>query len=138
MSAELVPAPPPWLALLRNLAAVAAESPALAQGRIRLRGLEPVADGLALDLDAQGVFPGLDGPYRVEIAILRTSRESTLCDVRIAEGRMVAKIANWARKFIPGSFLNEFLRGKAGGALLMEGDRLSINHSALLAWLLKK
>jgi hypothetical protein len=138
MSTEIQPSPPPLLALLRNLAAAAAESPALAQGKVRLRSVEPVADGVALEVEARGVHFLVNGPYRVALAVLRTSRESTLCDVRIAEGRMVGKLFNWGLKLIPNALLNELLRGRAGGALHMEGDRILVNHQALIAWLLKK
>lgn len=138
MSTEVVPAAPPLLALLRNLALVAAQAPAAAQGKVRLRGMDPLGDGVALELDVRDIFPGVDGAYRVEVAILHTGRESTLCDLRIAEGRTAAKVLNWMRRLVPGTLVNPWLKGKAGGALRMEGDRLLVDHQSLIAWLLRR
>jgi hypothetical protein len=135
---ELLPPVPPLLALIRNVAVAIAASSAGSGKSVRVRDMEPLPDGMALAVEAQGINFLLDGNYRVEVAVLRTSRESTLCDVRIAEGRVVGRLLNWGRKLLPDALLNGLLQGKAGGALRMEGDRVAIDHAALIKWALKK
>jgi hypothetical protein len=142
-SVEVVLSPPPVLALIGNLVAAVARSPALAGKPVQVRRVDPLPDGLAFSLEARGINFLVDGPYRLELAVLRTNRDSTLCDVRIAAGpgypgKMVGTLFNWGLKLIPNALLNGLLRDKAGGAVHMEGDRIAVNHKALIAWLLKK
>ena len=138
MPTEVSTSPPPLLALLCNLAAAAAQSPALSLGNVWLRSVQPLPDGLALQVEARGINFLIDGAYRVQVAVLRTDREGTLCDVRVAEGRVVGQLVNWGLKLIPNVVLNELLRGRAGGALRMDGDRVYVDHAVLVAWLLRK
>jgi hypothetical protein len=135
--AQIVPGSPPLLTLLGHLVAAAARSPALSSRAVRVKGVEPLPDGLAISANADGVNLLVDGTYRVELVVLHTSRESSLCDVHIAEGRALGKLVNWGIKLVPNPFLNNLLRGKAGGAIQLEGDRVVIDHRALVAWLLK-
>lgn len=134
---ELAPPVPPLLALLHNLVAAAAQAPALQQRPVRVHSVKALPDGLALEIEARGLNVLVDGRYRVEVAILRTRRESTLCDVRVARGRVAGALFNWGLKLLPNTVLNALLRGHAGGALRMEGDRVLVDHQALIAWLLK-
>ena len=135
---ELLPPVPPLLALIRNVTVALAASAQASAKSVQVQDLEPGPDGVTLAVEARGINFLVDGSYRVEVAVLRTSKESTLCDVRIAEGRVVGRLLNWGRKLIPDALLNGLLKGKAGGALRMEGDRIVIDHAALVKWALKK
>jgi hypothetical protein len=135
---KLAPPLEPLLALIRNLVAAAAQAPTTRQRPVRVHSVQALPDGLALEIEARGLNVLVDGGYRVEVAILRTCRESTLCDVRVVQGRVAGTLLNWSLKLLPNSVLNALLRGHAGGALSMEGDRVLVDHQALIAWLLRK
>jgi hypothetical protein len=140
MTDAVTPAPPPLLAALGQLAATyLAARPG---GKVRIHGVEATSDGVAVDAEVKALANGLgilvNGRYRIELAVLRTGKESTLCDVRIAEGRAAGRLLNWGLRLVPGSLLNGLLRGQAGGSLHWEGDRVRIDHQALVEWLLRR
>src|SRR5690348_5562883 len=118
---EIVPAPSPLLLLIGNVAAAVARSRAMADKPVKVQRVDTTPDGLAFAVEAQGINFLVDGPYRVELEVLRTTRESTLCDVRVAEGRMVGRLFNWGLKLIPNALLNGMLKGQAGGSIQIEG-----------------
>jgi len=129
-------APPPLLVALCQLAvAVLARRPG---GKIRVHGIAPTPDGLAIEADINMLGPLLGGRYRIEATILRTGKESTLCEVRIVEGRAAGRLLGWGLRLLPKSLLNGLLGGQAGGALQWEGDRMRIDHAALAQWLTRR
>jgi hypothetical protein len=136
MAGEIARASGPLLLLLRNLALAAGSSPALAARPVRLRALELTPAGLAATLDVRGLNALVDGSYRAELTLLASGSDRTQCTVKLTEEHVRARLVNLGLKLAPNWLLNELVKGRWGGALRFEGDRLVVEHGPLLDWLL--
>ncbi len=92
--------------------------------------LDPTGLTFHLSLERFPASPG--GGYPLRLKIEETTPEHTLCAVELPSAPGLQKVLGLGLKALPNRIVNEALANFFQGALAMEGDKVRIDHRALL------
>jgi hypothetical protein len=133
-------APPPLrstlLPLLETLANQALRSrPGGPPIKVRRIDLHPEGADLHLSLPAEVPLP--QGTYRLRLRVETTGPERTVCAVELPDTPALGRMMGLGLKRLPSRLLQPLLERLLGEGVRLEGDRLILEHRALLRQKLK-
>lgn len=99
---------------------------------VRVKSLRLDAAGITLHLSLEHFPSSGGGGYPLRLKIEETTPEHTLCAVELPAAPGLQKVLGLGLKVLPDRIVNEALANFFQGALAMEGDKVRIDHRALL------
>ena len=108
-----------------------------ADGAVQVTAVRLHPSGVTLHLSLERFPPSAAGGYPLHLEIEETTPEHTLCAVELPSAPGLQKVLGLGLKALPNRIVNEALANFFQGALAMEGDKVRIDHRALLEAVLK-